>query len=157
MSIVFSCWISFLVCHFCLFLFNFCISFWGEFFYCCTKGALWHLQGFLEYNLVVFTPSIILLYTPSPHSWNSFSKSHFSIFIHEYIMFPPYSPSYILSLYSPPLSDTTLQQDLFLIFKKYIIIISLDGYQIIVTNVHGNQRITLNKGKYFVFPLLFFF
>jgi hypothetical protein len=54
--------------------------------YYCTGGTMWHLQKFLQYSWI--HPSIILLYPPSPHSWNSFNRSHFSIFIHEYITFP---------------------------------------------------------------------
>jgi hypothetical protein len=42
--------------------------------------------------------SFILFFS---YSWNSFNMSHFSIFIHEYIIFPLHSPSYILSLYLP--------------------------------------------------------
>jgi hypothetical protein len=33
------------------------------------------------------------------HSWNSFNWSHFSIYIHVYRIFPPYSSSKPLSLY----------------------------------------------------------
>jgi hypothetical protein len=55
------------------------------FYYCCTKGTLWYLQNFLHH-------SIILLYPPSPHSWNSVNRSHFSIYIHVYRIFLPYSP-----------------------------------------------------------------
>jgi hypothetical protein len=47
------------------------------------------------------TPSIILLFPPSPHSWNSFNRSHSSIYIHVYTVFAPYSPSFTLS--PPPL------------------------------------------------------
>jgi hypothetical protein len=39
----------------------------------------------------------------SPHSWNSFNTSHFSICIHKYIIFLLHSPSYTLFLYPPPL------------------------------------------------------
>jgi hypothetical protein len=56
-------------------------------YYCCTGGTLWHLQKFLQYIIVEFTPSIILLYCPLPYSWNSFKRSHFSIYIYEYIFF----------------------------------------------------------------------
>jgi hypothetical protein len=42
------------------------------------------------------------LSSPLPHSWNSFKRSQFSIFIDEYIIFLPYSPSYTLPLYPPP-------------------------------------------------------
>jgi hypothetical protein len=62
--------------------------------YCHARGTLWLSQKCLQYILVKFTPSIILLYLPSPILS--------SIFIHEYIIFPPYSPSYTLSLYPPP-------------------------------------------------------
>jgi hypothetical protein len=42
---------------------------------------------------------------PLPHSWSSFSRSHFSIFIHEYIIFPFHSASlYHPFLISSPLS-----------------------------------------------------
>jgi hypothetical protein len=46
-------------------------------------------------------PSIILPYPPFPRSWNSFNSSHFSMYIHVYKIFPPYSHSNTLSLYLP--------------------------------------------------------
>jgi hypothetical protein len=49
----------------------------------------------------LFPSFITILYPPSPHSWNSFSRSHFSIFLCKYIIFSPYSLSYTLSLYPP--------------------------------------------------------
>jgi hypothetical protein len=42
----------------------------------------------------------------SPHSWNSFSRSHFSIYIQVYTVFALYSPSHTLSLSLPPLTGT---------------------------------------------------
>jgi hypothetical protein len=41
-------------------------------------------------------------FIPLPHSWNSFNRSHFSIFIHENIIWPSHSSSHTLSLYPPP-------------------------------------------------------
>jgi hypothetical protein len=48
---------------------------------------------------------------PFPPSWNSFNRSHFSIFIHEYILFPSCSPSYTLSLHPPPPTDANPGQN----------------------------------------------
>jgi hypothetical protein len=48
-----------------------------------------------------YTPSMILNFIPFP-LLRSFSRSHFSIFIHEYTIFPPYSPPIPFSLFSPP-------------------------------------------------------
>jgi hypothetical protein len=40
--------------------------------------------------------------SPSPHSWSSFNRSHFSIYIQEYTVFAPYAPSHTLSSHPPP-------------------------------------------------------
>jgi hypothetical protein len=58
-----------------------------------------------------------------PHSWNNFNRSHFSIFIHDYIIFLPHSLFYTLSLYLPPCRwyqhpDRTGFTFLFSIFEK---------------------------------------
>jgi hypothetical protein len=37
-----------------------------------------------------------------PHSWNNFSRSYFSIYIHVYKVFVPYSPSHTFSPILPP-------------------------------------------------------
>jgi hypothetical protein len=61
------------------------------------------------------------LYSPSSHSWNSLSVSHFFTYIHEYI-FPAHSSSYTLSFYPPPLtcspSPRTCFTFLFSVFQK---------------------------------------
>jgi hypothetical protein len=68
-------------------------------------------------------PSIILPYPPSADSWNSFNRSHFSIFVYEYIIVPLYSVSFTLSLYLPPSywyqpPDRTCFVFLFSVFEK---------------------------------------
>jgi hypothetical protein len=40
--------------------------------------------------------------TSSPHSWNTFNRYHFCIYIHVYTVFALYSPSYNISLTPPP-------------------------------------------------------
>jgi hypothetical protein len=64
-------------------------------------GTLWHLQKFLQHNRWIH-PLHHSPLSPLPHFWNSFNMSHFSIFIHEYIILPLKSPSYTLSLYPSP-------------------------------------------------------
>jgi hypothetical protein len=61
--------------------------------------------------------------SPSCYSWDSFNRSRFSIFIHEYIIFLLHSSSYILSLYPTPshwylLLERTYYTFLFSIFEK---------------------------------------
>jgi hypothetical protein len=67
-------------------------------YYCCSGGTLWHLQKCLQYILVRFAPSIILLYSLSPILRIVSTGSHFSVFIQEYIVFPLYLPSSTFSL-----------------------------------------------------------
>jgi hypothetical protein len=58
---------------FCLHILKFCAaklvfkkSFCILNYLCCTGGTLWHLQNFLQYIILEFTLSIILLCFPSP-------------------------------------------------------------------------------------------
>jgi hypothetical protein len=63
-------------------------------------GLCWHNKHCFLLNCLR-VPYLSLTYLQH-HYWSSFNKSHFFIFIYEYIVFPPYSPSYTLSLYLPP-------------------------------------------------------
>jgi hypothetical protein len=86
----------------CLFFKTFFIMlFIYLFIYCCAGSTLWHLQKVLQCILVVHPLHHSPLSSLS-HSWNSFNRSHCSIYIHEYIILLPYSPFYTLSLYLPP-------------------------------------------------------
>jgi hypothetical protein len=48
---------------------------------------------------------------PLPHSCNTFNRSHFSIYIHVYVIFPAYSPAYTFFVY-PSTGTNTPRQDL---------------------------------------------
>jgi hypothetical protein len=74
-------------------------SFFKLSYYCCTGM---HLQNLLQYIIIEFNLPHYYPLSLLPHSWNSFNRSHFSIFIYEYVIFPPYSPFYTFFLYFPP-------------------------------------------------------
>jgi hypothetical protein len=72
------------------------------FFYCCARcNTTWHLQNFLNIYLNSCPLSFSCILS-SPHSWNSFNRSHFSIYTHVYTVFAPYSPSHTLFPPLPP-------------------------------------------------------
>jgi hypothetical protein len=80
-------------------------------YYCCTGGMLWHLQKSLQFILIKFIPSIILLYPLSPilRILSTGLLFHFHVWEH---MFPPHALSYTLSLYLHPPTDTNPQTGL---------------------------------------------
>jgi hypothetical protein len=58
------------------------------------------------------TPFFFIL--SSPNSWNSFTRYHFSIYIHVYTVFVTHSPSHTLSPHlSPPTGNNIPRKDLF--------------------------------------------
>jgi hypothetical protein len=71
-------------------------------------GFIMIFLKFLQYILVRFTPSITFFYLPSPFL-EQFQRSHCFTFIHEYIIFTSYLPSYTFSLYPLPCTDTDPQ------------------------------------------------
>jgi hypothetical protein len=86
------------------------LLYWGTFFVTFTKIIILFYHFYITYMCIHYLShlsttkipkiyilihsSIILFYS---NSWNTFRRSHFSIFIHEYVIFPPYSPSHTLS------------------------------------------------------------
>jgi hypothetical protein len=59
-------------------------------------------------------PTIILLYPPSPHSWNSFNRSHF-FHLHTWVhnIFTTFILLHPFLIFSPIPLVTNLRQDLF--------------------------------------------
>jgi hypothetical protein len=51
-------------------------------------GTLWHLQKFLQ-HIIVNILSIVLLYPPLPHSWNSFNISTTFSLLHPLLISSP--------------------------------------------------------------------
>jgi hypothetical protein len=91
-SVVILMQLSFLLFYFTLFLLAYC--------YCAVLayywGTLWYLQKCLQYILMLDShPPVILLY---PSSLSFLRIVTFLHFLHDYIIFPPYWPSFNLSL-----------------------------------------------------------
>jgi hypothetical protein len=64
------------------------------------EGTFWHLQMVLTMYPIYHTgihPLNDSPSSPSTHSRNSFNRYHFSIYIHVYTIFSPYSPSFTIS------------------------------------------------------------
>jgi hypothetical protein len=65
--------------------------------------------------------------------WNTFYRSHFSIFIHNYIIFPWYSPYYMLSLY--PLTSHWCQSPAEPVLPSYFFLLYFCKYKIAIQRV----------------------
>jgi hypothetical protein len=91
------------ISHF-YFLFSLCLFIYlFIYFHCAELGTMKHFQKFLQYiNHIIlnsFPPSFFI---PSfPHSWDSFNRSHFFMYIHVYTVFELCSPFHSLSLLTP--------------------------------------------------------
>jgi hypothetical protein len=90
------------------------------FYYCCTGSTLWHLQSFLQYIIVKFTFSVILLYPPYPHSWNSFNRSNLPIYLHVYRIFHHTHPQTPFLYIIPSPSGTHLPDRTCFVFLFYV-------------------------------------
>jgi hypothetical protein len=85
-----------------------------------TMFQIYHLQKFLQcvkYILLEFHSFHCSLSSPPfPNSWNSINRFHFCIYIHVYILFAPYSPSYTFPHHLPPPTNANIppsKQNLF--------------------------------------------
>jgi hypothetical protein len=81
---------------------------WWVGIHCGILKSSYNISNILYLNSSLPPSSFI---PPSPHSWNSFNRCHFSIYIHMYTVFVPCSPSFTISLpppyshwYQPPIS-----------------------------------------------------
>jgi hypothetical protein len=73
-------------------------------FYCCARDTGGIYNSSYSISNISYLNSPLHhspLSPPSHHSWNSFNRPHFSIYIHLYIVFAPYSSSYTLSPHPP--------------------------------------------------------
>jgi hypothetical protein len=113
--------------------------------YCYARCTLKHLQIFLQYIIVEFTPSIILLNLPSPHSYNSFNRIHFLFTcmcigywhhihpLHHHLTSPPhwYQTPW-LDLSCTPVFHCTKSKIIFCLFKKAIEAVSFWHFHVCV-------------------------
>jgi hypothetical protein len=80
------------------------------FIHYCFAGVHYDIYNIIYLN----SPPPPFSFIPLLHSWNSFNRSHFSIYIHVHTVFAPYSPSYTLSPHPSPSHcyPSSPQQDL---------------------------------------------
>jgi hypothetical protein len=74
------------------------------FFYCCAGVHCGIYKSSYNISSISYSnsfPQLFSFISSSPYSWNSFNRSHFSIYIHVYRVFAPCSPFYTFSLHIP--------------------------------------------------------
>jgi hypothetical protein len=104
-------------------IFYFLLLFWvGA--YCGIYKSSYNVSNKSYLNSPLLPFSFI---SPFPHSWNSFNRYHFSIYIHVYTVFAPYSPFHTLSL--PPPSSRWYRTCSDLLFSDFCICIFQGRYK----------------------------
>jgi hypothetical protein len=99
--------------------------------------------------------------SPSSHSWKSFNRFNFSLFIHEYIIFLLYSPSYTASIYPRhhwcyPLRRTVLPLRSLFFEKRYFCLfkIAIQGISLLHFHVHMYYNLNWFMPSIFLFSTL---